>query len=203
VKRQAYCLFAVCSGSKIIQIFIIIPSYNRINALRLALQSLVYQDFPPEEFEILVIDYGCSDTSRAIVDEVIDNNRGHNIQYIAEPFPGFLSGRHCGPSEANGSLLVFIDDDIEADPNWLNSIGDAFQDSDVYLVGGKCLPKYETPSPAWTERIWKRTTDKEACSYYSLIDYGDHRREIDANLVWGLTHKSEIKSTNRELNGHS
>ena len=169
-----------------IQISIIIPTYNRIDALRLALQSLINQDSPPEEFEILVVDNACNDTSRAIVDEAMENNRGLNIQYIAEPVPGLLSGRHRGALEAKGSLLVFIDDDIEADPNWLNSIRDAFQDPAVHLVGGKCLPNYETPPPAWTEQIWNRTPDGEACSYYSLIDYGDQRREIDANLVWGL-----------------
>ena len=169
-----------------IRISIIIPTYNRIDSLRLALRSLVEQDFPVEEFEILVVDNGCTDATHAIVDEAIQNNRGYNIRYIVEPVPGLLSGRHRGASEAKGSLLVFIDDDIEADRHWLNSIGDAFMNPAVHLVGGKCLPNYETPPPAWTEQIWKRTSDGDACSYYSLIDYGDQRREIDANLVWGL-----------------
>lgn len=168
------------------RISIIVPTYNRPDTLGKALQTLVDQDFPPEAFEILVVDNGCTEAMRAVVEEFIRRYPGHEIRYIAEPVPGLLSGRHRGAAEATGSVLTFIDDDIQADLGWLAAIDDAMGDPDIHLVGGKCLPDYEATPPAWIRQVWKHDENGEACSYYSLIDYGDRRRDIDPNLVWGL-----------------
>ena len=76
----------------VLPVYSLLRKYNDIDALCLARQPLIDQDFPPEEFEILVVDNGCNETetSCAIVDEVIENNRGYKIQYIAEPVPGLF-----------------------------------------------------------------------------------------------------------------
>lgn len=111
---------------------------------------------------------------------------GHAIRYIYEPIPGLLSGRHRGAAEAKGAILVFIDDDIEADRNWLAAIHDAFRDAEVHMVGGRNLPNYEATPPSWLDQIWTRSPDYEYCTYFSLLDLGEQRREIDADYIWGL-----------------
>ncbi len=168
------------------RISIIIPTCNRDAPLRRAIQSVTNQDFPRTDYEILVVDNASTDATRSVVDEAIQAYRGHTIRYIYEPIPGLLSGRHRGAAEAKGSVLIFIDDDIEADRNWLAAIHDAFRDPDVHLVGGRNLPNYEASPPAWIDQIWTRGPDHEYCTYFSLLDLGERRREIDANFVWGL-----------------
>ena len=82
---------------------------------------------------------------------------------------------------------MFVDDDIEADGRWLQSIIDTFADPTVQLVGGKNLPKYEIAPPKWLEGFWGSTPyGGRACGDLSLLDLGDCPIDIDANYVWGL-----------------
>jgi len=167
-------------------ISIVIPTFNRSASLRRAIRSLAVQDFPRTEYEILIVDNASTDATRVVVDEEIRANPGHAIRYIHEPVPGLLPARHRGAAVATGAILSYLDDDIEADRNWLAAIHDAFREPGVHLVGGRNLPKYEAPPPSWIERIWVRNSDHEYCVYLSLLDMGKRRRVVDAIFVWGL-----------------
>jgi glycosyltransferase involved in cell wall biosynthesis len=171
-----------------IQISIIIPTYNRAAPLRRALKSVVEQSYPRTDYEILVVDNASTDDTRAVAEEMMQAHREPTIRYVHEPIPGLLPARHRGVAESQGAILVFIDDDIEADRGWLAAIHDAFQDPDVHMVGGRNLPNYEVIPPAWINQVMERGPDYAVmyCGYYSLLDFGDRRLEIDANHVWGL-----------------
>jgi hypothetical protein len=58
----------------------------------------------------------------------------------------------------------------------------------VHIVGGKNLPNFEVSPPSWISQVMERGPDYAIiyCGYYSLLDFGDQRREVDANHVWGL-----------------
>ena len=167
-------------------ISIIIPTYNRSTPLRRALQSVLDQDFPRADYEILVVDNASTDATRAVAEEAMQTHGGHAIRYLYEPIPGLLPGRHRGAAESRGSILVFIDDDIEADRGWLAAIHDAFRDPAVHIVGGRNLPNYAVPPPPWIDQVWTRGPDYAYCGFYSLLDFGERRREIDADYIWGL-----------------
>jgi glycosyltransferase involved in cell wall biosynthesis len=51
---------------------IIIPTLNRGNLLTLTLNSLASQDFPPQNFEILIIDNGSTDNTKQVAERFID-----------------------------------------------------------------------------------------------------------------------------------
>lgn len=167
-------------------ISIIIPTLNRQEDLKNCLISLVRQDFASNQYEILVVDNGSTDSTKEITEEAIALFPRHRISYIYEPEPGLLSGRHRGASETQGDILIFIDDDIEADKNWLASIHTSFQDDSVQLVGGRNLPKYETNPPEWLDWFWIDHPYGKICGELSLLDFGEDIKEIDANYVWGL-----------------
>jgi len=167
-------------------ISIIIPTLNRANLLRPAIQSFCHQNFPSDQFEILVVDNGSTDNTRGITESAINAFLSHKIRYIYEPEPGLLSGRHRGALDAKGELLTFVDDDIEADANWLQAIKESFDDSTVQIVGGRNLPKYELEPPEWLDWFWSDHSYGKICGDLSLLDFGDQVREIDANYVWGL-----------------
>ena len=114
-------------------------------------------------------------------------NPHHQIRYFYEPVPGLLSGRHRGAREAHGTLLVFVDDDIDADPRWLQAIVATFADPSVQLVGGRNLPHYAITPPTWLDSFWGTTPyGGRACGYLSLMDLGENMLDIDANYIWGL-----------------
>ncbi|HIK29269.1 MAG: glycosyltransferase [Oscillatoriaceae bacterium SKW80] len=167
-------------------ISIIIPTFNREKYLIRALASLGAQNFSPDKFEILILDNNSTDGTKTASEKFIARNNRHQIRYILETEPGLLSGRHRGALEAQGDILIFIDDDIEADVNWLQALADSFTDTTVQLVGGRNLPKYEIEPPKWIEWFWCPHPYGRFCGYLSLLDFGSEIREISANYVWGL-----------------
>ncbi len=167
-------------------ISIIIPTFNRADSLAIAIKSFVAQKFPSDKFEILVVDNDSTDNTKQIVEMAIANQTEHHIHYIYEPEPGLLSGRHRGAIDAKGNILIFVDDDIQADVNWLKAIESSFIDTSVQIVGGRNLPNYEVEPPEWLEWFWQSHPYGQICGQLSLLDFGEQVREIDPNYVWGL-----------------
>ncbi len=167
-------------------ISIIIPTQNRCDLLEITLISLVKLNYDFNNCEILIIDNDSLDNTKKVSEKIINQNKGKNIRYIFEPIPGLQPGRQRGVVESKGEILVFIDDDIVVQPDWLAAIENSFKDETVHLIGGKCLPKYEIEPPFWTEYLWIETKEYKMCSYYSLIDQGDEVKETNPNFVFGL-----------------
>ncbi len=166
-------------------ISVIIPTLNRSSTLSVALKSLVAQ-ISEAQFEVIVVDNGSTDATKAVTEKFIIEYPSHQISYIYESVPGPLSARHRGALAAKGDIFVFIDDDIDADVYWLQAIADSFVDQHVQLVGGRNLPKYEAEPPEWLNWFWRTHPYGRTCEYLSLLDFGDEVREIDANYIWSL-----------------
>ena len=179
---------------------IITPTLNRAKFLKWAINSFVAQDFPPGQFEIIVVDNGSTDATRQEVEAIIAAGQSHAIRYVYEPEPGLLSGRHRGAQEAKGDILVFTDDDTEATPKWLAAITTAFEDPTVHLVGGPSLPKFETMPPTWMSPYFSLDGEHLSCGTLSLIDLGNNILEIDPCQVYGLNYAIR-KTTLFEVGG--
>jgi glycosyltransferase involved in cell wall biosynthesis len=165
----------------------IIPTLNRSALLRNTIESLINQDIWPDFYEILIVDNGSTDDTKELSQKIIKETGDRQIRYIFDPEPGLLTGRHRGALEAKGDFLVFVDDDIEATPGWLQAIFDTFKRPRVQLVGGRNLPKFEVEPPSWLKSFWEPTRDGgRSCTWLSLLDLGETGLEIDPNYVWGL-----------------
>lgn len=175
---------------------IIIPTYNRSDQLFRCMNSLVTLDFSIDEYEIIVVDNGSKDKTKEVVDKYKNEYSRHSIRYFYDDTPGLLTGRHLGAKEAKSDILVFVDDDIHADKNWLTSIVETFNRfPDVHLVGGKCLPEYEVNPPSWLEYFWNQLPDGGTIlPELSLCDFGNEQKEISPRMVWGLNYSIRKKS---------
>ena len=167
-------------------ISVIIPTRNRSKNLLNALLSIQNQSLGLEYFETLVVDNGSEDETKAVVDKFKNRNKKNNLHYYYKKTPGLHIGRHIGCENAKYDILVFVDDDIYASPQWLENILLSFQDREVMIVGGKSLPHYQKKPPAWVEMFFKTNDYGEHCGYLSLLDLGDQYIEIDPKFVWGL-----------------
>lgn len=166
-----------------IQLSVIIPTRNRCQSLKGVLESILAQNFPKENFEVIVVDNGSKDETKSIVEGYSSKI---NLQYYYDDRPGLHIGRNDGIRLSKGDILVFADDDIEAFPTWLEGIYDSFLDESVFLVGGKNLPKYEENPPFWILEKWYCLCNYGHCVFeLSILDFGNEIKEIPPYYVFG------------------
>jgi glycosyltransferase involved in cell wall biosynthesis len=131
-----------------IKVTVAIPTYNRADFLRQALAGLVRQKFPAGPFEIIVIDNNSADHTRAVVEGFAAHERAP--RYVHEPLQGLDHARNRAIAEARGEILVFVDDDILVEPDWLELLcmplmGDA--ERRIGAVGGEVIPVFPDGRP--------------------------------------------------------
>ena len=111
---------------------VVIATRRRPAELARALMSLEQLESAPRE--IVVVDNGPDDATR----ETVERHRG--VVYVAEPRQGLSAARNAGVRAAEGSVLVFTDDDALVDPAWLDRLCAGFDKPDVMAVTGLVLP---------------------------------------------------------------
>lgn len=166
-----------------IELSVIIPTRNRAVRLRRLLEALCGQTFPPDRFEVVVVDNGSNDETPAVVDELAGSVR-YALRYLREDTPGLHRGRHAGWHAARAELLVFADDDVVPTSSWLAAVRETFESPEVALIGGKNLPDWAVPPPAWLLRMWERRGPR-CIPQLSVLDLGEERLEVDPLYVWG------------------
>jgi len=103
------------------QITVLIDTYNYGRYIEEAIESVLAQDFPAEEMEILVVDDGSTDDTRARVGKYADR-----VKYIYKKNGGQASAFNRGLAEARGELIFLLDADDYWRPGKLRKIADLF-----------------------------------------------------------------------------
>lgn len=118
-------------------ISVIIPTHNRRMLLRLVLDALANQTFPVDQFEVVVVLDGCEDGCQEMLREY---SAPFNLQIIEQELKGPSAARNQGARLANSELLIFLDDDIEPTPGFIQAHVDAHQGSPAKVVIGYSPP---------------------------------------------------------------
>jgi glycosyltransferase involved in cell wall biosynthesis len=152
----------------------VICTHNRVGCLPRCIESLIGQGLEAERYEILVVDNGSTDGTRQVCGRY---ERIPNFRYIHEPVPGLSQARNRGLREAAGDFIGYIDDDAEAEPQWLgNALLSFATDPPPDWVGGSVTLVWEEDPPSWL-------TDY----YYGAlgwVDWGDDARVLDPASEW-------------------
>lgn len=123
----------------ILQLSIIIPTYNSEKTIAETLESIVEQDV--RSIECLIIDGNSSDKTIDIVKTYVDKHCF--IKYISEPDKGIYDAMNKGIALAKGNYLYFMgSDDVFYSKNILHNLFllDCFNTTD--LIYGNVLFKY-------------------------------------------------------------
>jgi glycosyltransferase involved in cell wall biosynthesis len=140
------------------RVTVAICTWNRAPLLRRALASLAALEIPPEvRLELLVVDNGSSDETPALLRE---HAGALPLRAVCEPQPGLSHARNRAAAEAQGELILWIDDDVEVEPGWLAAYLEASRrHGDASFFGGAALPWFEQPPPEWIAESWEEIAD--------------------------------------------
>lgn len=115
---------------------IVIPTYQRPEALRNCLSGIAALTAPRSEFEVIVVD-DCSDHDPACVADAFTGDLG--LVLLRQPANrGPAAARNAGARRARGEYLLFIDDDCIPSRDWLQLAGTHLRANPGCAVGGTC-----------------------------------------------------------------
>ena len=114
-------------------ISVVIPSFNEEERIERCLASLVRQDFPRNEYEIIVVDGGSKDKTREIAEKYAD------VVFI-QTSPKVGGARNDGTLRASGDIIATTDADTILPPTWLSRIKRGFEDPKVVMLYGPVKP---------------------------------------------------------------
>ncbi len=142
-----------------IELSVVIPTYNRQESLLRTLHALDRQTFPAERFEVVVISDGSTDGSATAVAGL---KPAFALRFVEQHNQGPSVARNHGARLAGGSLLVYVDDDIEPVPDFLSVHAAEQKDqADLVLIGPQSGPMHEPMQPwiAWEHRMLQKQYD--------------------------------------------
>jgi glycosyltransferase involved in cell wall biosynthesis len=87
----------------------IVPVYNTENYVIKCLQSIVNQGIAEDEYEVVVVDDGSPDNSKAVIQDFIATH--HQVRLISQANAGLSAARNTGIDNARGRYLHFVDSD--------------------------------------------------------------------------------------------
>jgi len=148
-------------------ISVIVPVYNVQDYLAQCLDSILSQTF--SDFELICVNDGSTDNSRAVLEEY--RKRDARIKIVDKENGGLSSARNAGMEAAQGEFYSFIDSDDWADKTMLEKLYNKIQDtgSDIAICAvhqfDETNQKIDDSNPYYTLEFFDNTFDNRAFSY--------------------------------------
>jgi GT2 family glycosyltransferase len=134
-------------------ISVITPTYNRRESLLATLRALESQSLPAHQFEVVVIADGCTDGS---ADACRMLQPSYALRVIEQANAGPAVARNVGCQQARAPLLVFLDDDVIPDPDFLTVHRSMHQQGQKQVVIGPLLRPPNARLQPWV--YWELAT---------------------------------------------
>jgi hypothetical protein len=135
---------------------VLVDTYNHQHFIEKALGSVLQQDFPPDQFEIIVVDDGSTDRTPEIL-----RRFEPRIRLLSKQNGGQASAFNAGIPECRGEVIAFLDGDDWWTPDKLKRIAQAFAAGpSLGMVGHAFIESFDdgrerviTPQAAATLRL--------------------------------------------------
>src|SRR5579884_2141005 len=102
-----------------LEISVVIPTYNRLDTLRYVVPSLLAQGLPRDVYELLICDSKSNDGTAEYLEQVSAEHP--NVRHLPGAYTGRAMARNAGIQQAKGAVVLFNDSDIIADPGLLEA----------------------------------------------------------------------------------
>ena len=129
---------------------VVIPTFNRKDSLQKTLDGLARQTCPAPQFEVVVVSDGSTDGTDPFLTQYAET-APYTLRPIFQPNAGPARARNNGIENAQGDVIVFLDDDVEPCPEFLAVHAFRHRDQPGTVVIAPMLPD---PVLAWQEPVW-------------------------------------------------
>lgn len=132
-------------------ISIIIATYNGADTIVRTLEAISRLTPPQDGYEVIVVDNASTDDTAALV-----AGFEHRLPLTAlhEARRGKAHALNTGIHAARGNILVFTDDDVIPDPDWLCAYQSAIEaHPEQRFFIGQVRHDWAAPPPRWLERL--------------------------------------------------
>ncbi len=106
------------SDHSVPELSVVIPTYNRLETLRVVVPMLLDSDLRPERYEIIVADSNSTDGTAEFLRELAAKHP--NLTHLPGPYTGRAMARNAGIHAARGEVVLFTDSDIIPSPDLLS-----------------------------------------------------------------------------------
>ena len=133
---------------------VIVCTYNRATSLLDTLRALRAQNAAAgRQWAVVVVDNNSKDDTRAVVEDMRQD--WPLLHYAFEEKQGLSHARNHGIAVAHGDVVLFTDDDVLPEPDWLETTLAGLEKHQADACGGYIAPIWEKSPPAWlTERFY-------------------------------------------------
>lgn len=164
------------------KVSVIIATYNRLALLQRTLPLVFGQDFPAEEFEVIVVDDGSRDATAAYLEAL---RPPCAFRYLSQVNAGQAAAINAGLKIARGEIVVFLDDDIECTPGLIRAHAEQHDGTPTRLVFGPVLMSRGQKQSFATEWI------REYCDdFFAKLDENPSQAESGWFLSFGNANTS-------------
>ena len=101
-----------------LDVSIVIPTYNRLDTLQHVVPTLLAQDVAHDLYELLICDSNSTDGTAEYLASVAAEHP--NVRHLPGPYSGRAAARNAGIEAARGEVVLFNDSDILASPDLLS-----------------------------------------------------------------------------------
>ena len=112
---------------------IIIPLYNKEKYIHRCLDSLIHQDISLNEYEIIIVDDGSTDSSYSIAKNYVEKHV--HVHLFRQKNGGAGAARNKGLEKASGDYVYFLDADDYIAGNVLNCLVTLAEDNKLEILG--------------------------------------------------------------------
>ena len=187
---------------------VILPTYNRLNQLKLVLAGLEKQTYPFDQFEVVVVSDGSTDGTNEYLQSI---ETPLNLTPVFQENQGVAATRNHGIAYARGEIVLFIDDDVVPTPQLMaEHLRMHEKMGEEVVIIGPMLPPPDFRLSAWAkwgqERLgeqykamitgqWEATarqfyTGNTSLARRIMLEYGgfdpQFRRAEDVELAYRL-----------------
>jgi len=131
---------------------VVICTWNRAALLRQTLEQMTQLRVPSGvSWEVLVINNNSTDDTEVAV-KLFQTRLP--LRYFFEPKKGKSNALNLAMKEARGEYLLYTDDDVLVEEDWLSGYTEAFaRHPECAIFGGAIEPWFEGTPPPWIEAV--------------------------------------------------